>query len=64
MADFRYYCDKHNMVYSCVHGADGKLFLACRKCLAEQQQNGVIVNGTMNNEPKKIQQKSQKKVAE
>ena len=57
MADFRYYCDKHNMVYSCVRGADGKFRLACRKCLEEAQ------NSEAHNEsPEKKQQMSQKNV--
>ena len=38
MADFRYYCDKHNMVYSHVRRKDGSSVLACRKCMEAAEQ--------------------------
>ena len=55
MADFRYYCEAHNLVYSMVRGKDGKLVFGCRKCVEaakqeNQSESSIASNGTQKTE--------------
>ena len=35
MADFRFYCEKHNAVYTCMRNKKGHYVLVCRQCIEE-----------------------------
>lgn len=60
MADFRYYCEEHNLVYSMVRRKDGSSVFGCRKCVEAAERKNQSESPVASKDAPKTEQQNER----